>query len=227
MIAIEAADAAIGLDRRTGSLTSLRVGKPRVRIASGEPVGFLEVTDLRDGRSYHPLKAEFEISDWERSSAGPRKGVSFSQQYRDAPFRIEQSLRETRAGIRWEASLRLLGGQKHGRSVRVTWVLPIPGGWKFWVPQDTTVHHNDGVTPRRYVYGHISFRPYGTMIPLVATWDAGLRRRRQPAPPRRRAALVAFSPPDVQKTYISFDLHTQAAWLGVCLRASAFDVPHR
>jgi len=211
MATLKAANASIVVNSRTGCITRLGVGGVEVPAPAGGPAALLEVADLRDDCVYDPLSARFTISGWKTGRAGGSRTLRFAQRYTGAPFRLLQSFTETPAGIRWEASLRLLPGEHQNRSLRVTWVLPAPIGWTFWSPQDTSVRINDGVTPQRYVYGHISFRPYGTMIPLVATWDAGLRRRRQPAPPRRRAALVAFSPPDVQKTYISFDLHTQAA----------------
>ncbi len=211
MPTLKAADAVIAVNRRTGCLHSLRVGKAAVEMAGHAPAGFLEVADLHDGETYHPLRDKFTISGWKQTSAGGKKTLSFVQKYKGAAFRIQQSFVETAAGIRWEASLRLLPGEKKSRSVRVTWVLPIPWGWKFWSPQDTSVQDSDGVTPQRYVYGHISFRPYGTMIPLVAAWPGPGRRGRSPRKRGARAGLVAFSPPEIQKPFISFDLHTQHA----------------
>ena len=198
MVKLEAADAFVTVDSRSACVVWLRVGKPKQTMARGRPAALLEVADLRAGRTYHPMRAKFDLTGWKSAGAAGKKRLSFTQQYEGAPFRIVQTFRATPAGVRWEASLKLLPGQEQCRSLRVTWVLPAPTGWSFWAPQDTRVRRNDGMTPQRYVYGHMSFRPYGTMIPLVATWG-------------RRAGLAAFSPPDVQKPYISFDLHTQSA----------------
>ncbi len=192
MATLESAGVAIVVDRRSGSVSTLRLGRGREQMTDRTPAAFLEVADLRTGKTYCPLRAESTLSSWRAA----HQGVRFLQRYQGAPFTVAQSFRATPAGIRWECSLKLLKGQKQNRSLRVTWVLPAPIGWRFWAPQDTQVLVNDGVTPRRYLYGHTSFRPYGTMIPLVGTWS-------------ERAGLAAFSPPDVQKPFISFDLHTQ------------------
>jgi len=242
MFTLEAADAVIAVSSRTGCVSSLRLGKGRSAMTRRSPAGYLEVADLSsrgprgrkgcsppaEARTYDPLGAKFTLSDWKETSARGKKALSFVQQYEGAPFEIRQTFRQTPAGVRWEASIRLLPGQESNRSVRVTWVLPIPRGWAFWAPQDTEVRRNDGMTPQRYVYGHISFRPYGTMIPLVGTWPlprrggGGSRRSRG-----SQAGLVAFSPPDVQKPYISFDLDTQSAPASVRGISHEFaDVPH-
>jgi len=198
MATMKAADVSMTLEKRSGCVTSLRVGRGRIQMAKAAPAGFLAIDDLRARRHYDPVTTPPAVSGWKAPPAGKAGRITFAQQYDGAPFRIEQTFRQSRAGIRWEAALKLLDDSGGNRSVRVTWVLPIPQGWAFWAPQDTEVLRNDGVTPRRYVYGHTSFRPYGTAIPLVATWGD-------------RAGLAAFSPPDVQKPYISFDLQTQHA----------------
>ena len=198
MAKLEAADALVTVESRSGCVGWLRVGKPLRTVARGRPAALLEVTDLRAGRTYHPMRDKFDLTGWKTAGAAGKKTVTFTQQYEGAPFRVVQKFREMPAGVRWEASLKLLPGDDQCRSLRVAWVLPAPGGWSLWSPQDTRVRRNDGVTPQRYVYGHISFRPYGTMIPLVATWG-------------RQGGFSAFSPPNIQKPYISFDIDSFSA----------------
>ena len=213
MAKLQAAGVSVAVDHRSGCLSALSVGAGKVKMTDRRPAGLLEVVDLRDGRSYHPLRADFTLRGWKVASVGGAKTVSFVQQYKNAPFRVTQTLRQTPAGVRWEATLRLRAGQKQCRSVQVNWLLPIPFGWTFWAPQDTDVCRNDGMAPQRYIYGHISFRPYGTMIPLVASWG-------------KRAGLMAFSPPDVQKPFISFDLDTQDTALVRGIDSGFEDLPH-
>jgi len=214
MATLKACNATVVVDSRTGSVSSIVLGRGKAPMTPARPAAFLAVEDLRDGRRYHPLAETFVIRRWKTSRAGGRRSVSFVQQYAGAPLRIAQTFTETPEGVRWDASLRLAAGEADNRSVRVAWALPAPLGWAVWAPQDTTVGRNDGVTPQRYVYGHTSFRPYGTAIPLVATWSD-------------KAGLVAFSPPDVQKPYVSFDLLTEdlPTWVrGIA--PAADDQPH-
>ena len=214
MATLEAGGVKVVVNSRGGTVNSIRAGKPAVKIPGPAPAGVLEVADLRDGRTYSPLADAFSISGRKESKARGRRSVSFTQQYEGAPFEIAQTVRETAAGVRWEATLRLLPGDQQNRSVRVTWVLPAPTGWRFWAPQDTAPLVNDGVTPRRYLYGHISFRTYGTMIPLCGIWND-------------KAALAVFSPPDVQKPYMSFELDTLSNAGSVTGMAVGHgDVPH-
>ncbi|HET6427395.1 MAG TPA: hypothetical protein VFJ30_03220 [Phycisphaerae bacterium] len=195
MATLEAGGVKVAVDARAGVVRSIRAGKPAVQIPGPAPAGMLEVADLRAGRTYTPLADAFTVSGRKESKARGRQSFSFTQQYEGAPFSIVHTIRQTKAGIRWEASLRLDPGEQENRSLRVTWVFPAPTGWRFWAPQDTTPLVHDGVTPRRYVYGHTSFRPYGTMIPLCGLWND-------------RAALAVWSPPDIQKPNMSFELDT-------------------
>jgi len=195
MATLEAGGARVAVDARAGVVNSIRVGKGRMKIPGPAPAGMLEVADLRDGRTYNPLADTFTIGDRKESKARGRESVSFTQDYEGAPFVIVHTIRQTTAGVRWETALRLKAGEEENRSLRVAWVLPAPGRWRFWAPQDTTPVVHDGVTPRRYVYGHTSFRPYGTMIPLCGIWND-------------RAALAVWSPPDIQKPNMSFEIDT-------------------
>ncbi len=197
MITIRASGAVIQVDPHRGWLTSIALGKQQVKLASVQPAGFLEVLDHHDRRTWDSLSRPFAIREVQQSARGRKEILSFVQQHRGAPFSIHQTFEETTRGIRWDARLRLQPGQRRSRSVSVSWVLAMPAGWWFWTPQDTTPRQSDGMTPLRGVYGHISFRPFpGTMIPLVAVWG-------------QQAGMVAFSPPEIQKPYISFDVRTQ------------------
>ena len=201
-VLLSASGASVAVDSRTGRVVSLRGGPGRKETAvshpagSDKPYGFVEVVDLPGKRTYGPLHASGQISDWQVGKVDGRNELSFTQQYKGAPFRIQQRFAETAAGIRWEASVSLLDGQQQDRSVQVCWMLPLPFGWQFWGPNDLVGHKTDGVTPYRYVYGHTDHNAYGTVIPLVGIWG-------------RRDGLAVFSPPDVRKTQIIFDVYTQ------------------
>ena len=194
---VEAAKAWVTIESADGSLSSLRVGERREMMSRTRPGGFVEVVDLRSGRTYSPAATPAAISSWKvDTDEQGTSALTFRQQFAGAPFRMDHGLRKTPAGVRWDVSLKLLDGQKDNRSVQVAWVLPLPRGWRFWVPNSTQVYYNDGVTPRRFAYGHTYFGEFGTMIPLVGVWG-------------RRGGAAIFSPPDVQKVQITFDLSTQ------------------
>ena len=199
--AVAASAASVIVDPATGNLLSIRLGDKDEMAAphpagSEVPFGYLEVVDLRDHRTYNPLTAKSTLSDWKVTGSGDAAAVSFVQQYDGAPFRIVQTLRPTPAGVRWEATVRLLEGQKDNRSVQVNFTLPLPTVWRFWGPVGEDSVETDGVLPLRFVYGHGVSGPMATILPLVGVWGG-------------QAGAAVFSPPDIQKCQIIFDVHTQ------------------
>jgi hypothetical protein len=200
-VTLTAAHAAATVDPGTGRVTSIllngveEMATPH-SAGSETPYGYLEVVDVRDHRTYNPLTAESKISDWKRTGHGDTQELSFCQQYNDAPFRISHTLRQTPAGLRWQASLRLLPDQDQNRSLVVSWVLPLPSGWKIWGPNNLDAHTTDGVTPYRYVYAHTDPGPAATILPLAGVWG-------------KKGAAAVFSPPDVRKCQIIFEVQTQ------------------
>jgi hypothetical protein len=194
-VAVRAADVVAVFEPATGNLLSLKVGPGREEMARASPAGFVEVLDLHSRRLYNPLATPGEITDWQVTGEQDKAELRFAQQFAGAPFRIDHHVYPTPAGLRWEASLKLLEGQKDNRSVQVAWMLPLPSGWNIWGPRDTTPVRFDGVIPQRWLYGQAYYAPYGMMIPLVGAWSG-------------RAGLAVFSPPDIRKTQISFDAFT-------------------
>jgi len=201
-VVLSAGGAAATVDRATGRVVSLRVGQGREEMARAHPAGgdkpfaYVQVYDRPSGRTYTPLKTASTIANWKVSTAGQAKAVTFDQQFAGAPFTLTQTLRETPVGLRWSARLRLKASVKAPRSVRVSWMLPVPLGWRMWGPNDTSSKVCDGIVPHRFVYAHVNHAPYGLVIPLLGVWG-------------RRGGAAIFSPPDVQKCQIIFDLFTQ------------------
>ncbi len=201
-VTLSASDAAVTVDRATGMVTSIRVGASGEEMVRRHPAGselpsaYVEVVDQLDHRRYRPLSHKSSVSNWKLAGEGPKRSLSFTQQYAGAPFSIAHTFRPTPAGIRWEAALRLAEGEKRNRSVQVSWMLPLPMGWMFWGPNDTTARRTDGVNPYRFVYGHTDHATHGLIIPLVGVWG-------------RRGGAAVFSPPDVRKVQIIFDVFTQ------------------
>lgn len=198
---VAAGAASVIVDPATGDLLSIRLqGKAEMAVphpaGSEVPFGYLEVVDLRDHRTYSPLTAKSTLSDWKVTGSGDAAEVSFVQQYEGSPFRILQTLKPTPAGVRWEATVRLLEGQKDNRSVQVNFCLPLPTLWRFWGPVGEGSTETDGVLPLRFIYGHGVSGPMATVLPLVGVWG-------------KTAGAAFFSPPDIQKCQISFDVHTQ------------------
>lgn len=194
MVKLDSRGLTASIDPQTACVQQLLTGEvdlsPAVR-----PAGLVVVDDLRDNRRYDPLRERFRVGGLKKFG-GAAKGIAFTQHFEQAPFEIAHEIRQTSRGLRWDVRLKLHRGQAANHSLRVTWLLPAPGGWKFWAPQDINPRVNDGLTPVRYAYGHTAFRVYGTMIPLAGIWgdDAG---------------LVAWSPPEIQKPFMTFDLAAQ------------------
>jgi len=191
----------VTVDAGTGNLTSIRLNDAEEMASphpagSEKPFGYLEVIDLRDHRTYNPLCAKSTIGQWRLAGAGDGRELCFTQQYDGAPFEIAQTFRQSAAGLRWEARTRLLPGQELNRSVRVNFVLPLPVAWKFWGPSNLDVHTTNGFAPFRYIYSHTDSGPTNTILPLVGVWG-------------RKAGAAIFSPPDVRKCQIAFEVFTQ------------------
>jgi len=182
----------VSIERKTGAVRRLRVG-PALETMSRWPLaGYLEIVDLRDRKTYDPSVAS-AIGGWRVGGGDEPRSLSFRREYEGAPFGIEETFEAADDHLRWTAVLRLLGERKENRSVRVNWVLPLPGGWRYWSPRDLTVRRADGVSGYRAVYGHAGFGPHTTIIPLVSAWG-------------RRGGLVCYSPPDVRKSQIIFEV---------------------
>lgn len=216
---LSAAGAMAVVDSTTGCVTSLRLGQAREEMCQAhpaggdQPFGFVEVLDQRTGRIYNPIYTPGTITSWHTMGKIDGTEVAFTEHYAGAPFEVRHLLKETKAGIRWEVAVSLLTeeARKHtirrgspedrsavdpqhlDRSVQVAWVLPVPAGWQFWGPNDVVAHPTDAVTPYRYVYGHTDYSAYSTLIPLVGVWG-------------RQSGAAIFSPPDVRKCQIMFDL---------------------
>ena len=200
-LTLVAAGAAVTVDPASGKVTSIRLRDVEEMATehpagSEKPFGYLEVIDLRDHRRYNPVLGKPSIVKLIASGEADEGAACFEQQYDGAPFAVRQTLRETPAGVRWEATLRLLEGQEQNRSVRVHWVLPLPYGWHFRGPNSATASQTNGGTPYRVVYGHTDPGTWATVIPLVGVWG-------------EKAGAAVFSPPDVRKCQISFDVLTQ------------------
>jgi len=200
-LTLVAAGAAVTVDPAGGKVTSIRLRDVEEMATehlagSEKPFGYLEVIDLRDHRRYSPVLGKPSVVKWSASDEDDEGTACFEQQYDGAPFAVRQTFRQTPVGVRWEATLRLLEGQDQNRSVRVDWVLPLPYGWYFWGPNSAASSQTNGVTPYRVVYGHTDPGTWATVIPLVGVWG-------------EEAGAAVFSPPDVRKCQISFDVFTQ------------------
>ena len=143
-VTLSSAGAAASFDVNAGALTGLRVGERGVEMARYRPAGCVEVEDLRDQRIYAPGAWKASIRNRRMSGERGRRVLEFVQQYDAAPFTVAHAVSERPEGIRWEVALRLRDGQTLHRSVRVSWLLPLPAWWQFWVPNDTRGTTTDG-----------------------------------------------------------------------------------
>lgn len=197
-VVVTAGQAAVAIEPGTGHVTSILLNERQEMVlshpaGSEQPFGYLEVVDLRERRTYNPLTAKSAAGDWTVDADG---SVRFTQQYEGAAFRVAHRFSPEPAGVRWQATLKLRDGQDENRSLVVTWVLPVQVGWRFWGPSSLAFHTTDGVTPYRYIYGHTDSSPMATIIPLVGVWG-------------RQDGAAIWSPPDVRKSQVIFELRTQ------------------
>jgi len=191
----DAGGVVLNFDRSTATVHNLRVGPGKRTLARGPGGAYVEIVDLRDGRTYDPLSGRFTIRNWRVTGAGADARLRFTQDFAGAPFAVAHDLRATPAGVRWDVAVTPRAGEKLNRSVQVNWVFQAPYRWWFWTPRNLTPHRINHFDAYRAVYGHGGFSPWTTIIPVAGMWTRG-------------GGLVAWSPPDVTKTQIIFAIDT-------------------
>lgn len=126
----------------------------------------LEIEDGLSGRVFDTRDGNSAVTSFEQTP----EGLLLGQRFPGSPFSLRQNLRGERDGVfidAWIASR-----EDTVRSVTVTWVLPLPRGFNFWIASGgEPLALEDGL------FGEYACGPAGegterTAIPLAALWRA-------------------------------------------------------
>jgi len=146
--------AAFGVEKKTGWLRSARWLEQDLdlfeQVRGGIPgyIGGIRVYDEHDRVMYSDLESDFTVSGMSRKG----RTVTFTKQFKGAPFRLAVSLRVDGECLRWEVQATKKNRKVADRSLRVHFFLPIIAGWDIWAPCNFGEATFDGMTPFEFMY---------------------------------------------------------------------------
>ncbi|MEA2062451.1 MAG: hypothetical protein U9P14_02025, partial [Gemmatimonadota bacterium] len=132
------------------------------------PVFGIEVFDELARTSYNDLRDSSFVSAFHQEP----EEVTFTRQFKNAPFSLIQRISRDRGGIYLNCRL-VLEEEAPGRSVRFTYLVPVPLGYMFTMPGVDEPVLLDGERAVRFRYGGGKFGTGSVAIPLAVLWKPG------------------------------------------------------
>ena len=133
------------------------------------PVFGIEVYDELDKTLYSDLRDSSLVFNFKEQESG----ISFSKQFKNAPFLLKQKVTRNKQGIHVNCRAVYQDIETPVRSVRFTYLIPAPAGYLFWVPGMDDPLELDGETAARFRYGCGKLVGNVTGIPLAVLWKPG------------------------------------------------------
>ncbi len=153
------------------------------------PVLGIEVYDELDKIRFSDLRDSSLVFDFTHSESQ----VSFSKQFKNAPFMLNQRVSGNEHGVYLSCRAVCEDLEAPLRSVRFTYLIPVPTGYMFWVPGMDDPLTLDGETAVRFRYGFGDLGVNATGIPLAAFWKPGGPGVSVGVPLEIKTARVSFS----------------------------------
>jgi len=153
------------------------------------PVFGVEVYDELESVLYSDLSDSTFISNF---SEGENE-VSFSKQFKNAPFLLNQNISRHEHGIFLHCRATCEDSETPVRSVRFTYLIPVPTGYLFWAPGMDDPLVLDGENAVRYRYGCGELSDKATGLPLVSLWKPGAQGLTVAVPLEIKTVRVSFS----------------------------------
>ncbi len=174
---IQNPDAHIDIDTRTGLIRSLVFRNKKVDLFAqtrqnipGYACG-LRVYDELDQREYDDLASPSTIRDLK---AG-RNSVTFTRQYKDAPFALQVTMKMDKDAFHWEVQATKKNKKVADRSLRVYFTMPLIAGWNVWAPCLSGERLFDGMTPFAHPHLQVSYvSPDDIVMPMVSHYSKDL-----------------------------------------------------
>ena len=170
LLTLENKTCAVGIDRKTGWIRSLRWKAKEVdlfrQVRGGIPgyIGGLRVYDEHDRRWYSDFGA-FTVRGLRRHG----RTVTFVKRFEGAPFELAVTLRMDADALHWEVAAEKLDRKVADRSLRVCFFLPLIAGWDVWAPCKHGEKTFDGMTPFEFMYTQIPYvSDQEVILPMVS-----------------------------------------------------------
>ncbi len=130
----------------------------------------LELYDELTGRTWSDLRDSSTVREFTAPEGG---GLSFERRFRRAPFVIREELRGDKEGVFLRVRVETTDQEQPLRSVRLSFLMPLPHGWRLWVPGMAAPVLLDDQAVVSRVYGPGARPSTGTTIPLVSVLKPG------------------------------------------------------
>jgi hypothetical protein len=153
------------------------------------PVFGIEIYDELDKILYSEFRDSSFISDFEES----QDGISYSKAFKNAPFTLNKKISRDEQGVYLNCRAVCEDLETPMRSVRCTYLIPVPSGYSFWVPGMEDPLILDGETAAVYRYGCGESGGKATGIPLAVLWKPGGSGLSVAIPLEIKTARVIFS----------------------------------
>ncbi|HUU30438.1 MAG TPA: hypothetical protein VM123_21755 [archaeon] len=129
----------------------------------------IEIYDELDRRRYSDLLDSVVVRNFEETG----KGAGFEKRFANAPFFLKQRIEEDRDGVFVRCRAVAIDKDVLFRSVRFSYLVPLPRGFYLWVPNGAGSLLLDGDTSAHFVYGPGADSRTSISIPLTMLWKPG------------------------------------------------------
>ena len=176
-VRIQNPDIHMDIDPKTGLIRSLFFKKKKVDLFAqkrqnipGYACG-LRIYDELDKRYYDDVESPSTIRDLKEG----KNSLSFTRQYKDAPFALAVTMKMDKDAFHWEVEATKKGKKVADRSLRVYFTMPLIAGWSVWGPCQAGEFTFDGMTPFAFNHLQVSYvSPYDICMPMVSHFNKQL-----------------------------------------------------
>jgi hypothetical protein len=176
-VRIQNPDAYMDIDTKTGLIRSLVFKKKKVDLFAQRRQNIppyaagLRIYDELDQRLYDDLTSPSTVRDVKTDKGG----LSFTRQYKDAPFAVKVTMRMDKDAFHWEVTASKKSRKVADRSLRVYFTMPLIAGWHVWGPCHAGEFLFDGMTPFAFTHLQVSYvSPYDICMPMVSHFSKQL-----------------------------------------------------
>lgn len=159
----------------------------------------IEIYDGLDGHLYSDLKDSTLVKNYEEK----KNYVAFDRLFLNAPFQLDQQIEGKKEGIYISCRTAVVDDTRDLRTVRFSWLIPLPRGADLWIPGMERPMRLDGENSARFDYGPVPGGRYGIGIPLVSVWKPGT------------AGITVAVPLEIETARVIFEIESGKTPLGV------------
>ncbi len=176
-VRIQNRDVHMDIEPKTGLIRSLFFKRQQVDLFAQRRQNIppyacgLRIYDELDQRWYDDQSSASTVGD----VVATKNSLTFSKQYKDAPFRVAVTMKMDRDAFHWEVEATKKGKKVADRSLRVYFTMPLIAGWDVWGPCKAGEFAFDGMTPFAFTHLQVSYvSPYDICMPMVSHFSKQL-----------------------------------------------------